>query len=103
MLCNTMYYMETVSLRLDSGLARRIEKEMAASGYSTKTEFIREAIRDRLSEIDEKRNAEWERLAAMRGILKGKGKAKTDEEFRKLREEAGQEFIEMLEKRFSQK
>ncbi|MBI4053587.1 MAG: ribbon-helix-helix protein, CopG family [Candidatus Diapherotrites archaeon] len=95
-----MYYMETVSLRLDPALARRIEKEMASAGYSTKTEFIREAIRNRLSEIEERRKAEWERLAAMRGILKGKGKAKTDEEFRKIRIEAAEKYINELEKKF---
>ena len=88
-------------MRLDSALARQIEKDMKEFKYSTKTEFIREAVRNKLKENERERG--WKALFAARGILKGKGKAKTDEEFYKLREEAGEEFIEKLEKRFSQK
>lgn len=72
--------------------------------YSTKTEFVREALRDKLKEIEEKEKKEaWQRLYALRGSLKGQGKAKTDEEFYKLREDAGKEFMDILEKRFSKK
>lgn len=97
--------MEHISIQLDSAIARQIEKDMKEFRYSTKTEFIRESIRDKLTQLAEQREKKkaWQALYAARGIFKGKGKAKTDEEFRKLREEAGQEFIEMLEKRFSQK
>ena len=97
--------METVSFKLDSALAREIERGMKLSHYSTKTEFIRDSIRVRLEMLAgerEKRKA-WQALYASRGIFKGKGKAKTDEEFRKLTEKAGEEFIEMLEKKFAQK
>ncbi|MBI5884873.1 hypothetical protein HZB89_02125, partial [archaeon] len=62
-------------------------------------------IRSKLKELkeeNEKRKA-WQALFKARGIFKGKGKAKTDGEFRKLTEKAGEEFIEMLEKRFAQK
>ena len=97
--------MENVSLKLDSSMAKQIEKDMKEFNYSTKTEFIRESIRDKLKALAEERNRKksWKALVAARGIFKGKGKAKTDEEFYKLREEAGKEFMEMLEKRFSQK
>jgi len=90
--------METVSLRLDPALARRIEKEMAASGYSTKTEFIREAIRDRLSELEEqsKKEKAWQALFAARGVLKGKVKFKTDEEFYEWRKNEGSRLVKEL-------
>ncbi|MDO8647135.1 MAG: ribbon-helix-helix domain-containing protein [Candidatus Diapherotrites archaeon] len=97
--------MENICVRLDSALARQIEKDMQEFKYSTKTEFIRESIRDKLKQLAEERERKkgWQALYAARGIFKGKGKAKTDEEFRKLTEKAGQEYIEMLEKKFAQK
>ncbi len=97
--------METISLRLDPKLARIIEQDMEEHNYSTKTEYIREAIRTKhsLLEDDKAKKKAWEALYASRGSLKGQGKSKTDAEFRKLTEKAGEEFIEILEKRFAQK
>jgi len=97
--------MENVCLRLDSALSKQIEKDMKEFRYSTKTEFIREAIRSKLKELEEerKRNEGWKALVAARGIFKGKGKAKTYEEWHKLRIEAGEKFMKELEVRFSKK
>lgn len=97
--------MENISIKLESTIAKQIERDMKEFNYSTKTEFIRESIRNRLKELAEEREKRkaWQALYAARGIFKGKGKAKTDEEFYKLREEAGKEFIGILEKRFNQK
>ncbi len=97
--------MENLSLKLEKPMARQIRRDMKDFRYATKTEFIRDAIRDklRLNEEERKRKNGWEALFAARGILKGKGKAKTDEEFRKLTEKAGEEFMEILKKRFAQK
>ncbi|MFA4906799.1 MAG: hypothetical protein WC602_00825 [archaeon] len=97
--------MEHLSIKLEGAIAKQIEKDMKEFNYSTKTEFVRESIRDKLKQLAEEREKKkgWQALYAARGIFKGRGKARTDEEFRKLREEAGQEFIEMLEKRFNQK
>ena len=97
--------MEHLSIQLETSIAKQIDRDIKEFNYSTKTEFIRESIRDKLKANEEERQKKqaWKALFAARGIFKGKGKAKTDEEFYKLREEAGNEFIEMLEKRFSQK
>jgi len=97
--------MENICLRLDSALSKQIEKDMKEFRYSTKTEFIREAIRSRLKELDEEREKKkaWNALYSARGIFKGQGKAKTDEEFRKITEEAAEEYFEKMEKKFSQK
>ena len=94
--------MEHVSIKLETAVARQIERDMREFNYSTKTEFIRESIRDKLKTLAaqrEKRKA-WQALFAARGIFNGKGKAKTDEEFLKLTEKAGEEIIRHYEKKF---
>lgn len=73
--------------------------------YSTKTEFVRDAIRTKIQLLEEDRAKKqaWQTLYAAKGMFKGKGRAKTDKEFRKLTEKAGKEYIELLEKKFAQK
>ena len=95
--------MENISLKLDENIARQIEKDLKEFNYSTKTEFIREAIRDKLNELKEKRKREnaWKALFDARGVFRGKGKAKTDEEFRKIREQVGNEFFKKMKKKVS--
>ena len=44
--------MKTVSLKLDSRFAKDVEKTMKRHRYSTKTEFIREAIRDKITDLE---------------------------------------------------
>ncbi|HLC92202.1 MAG TPA: ribbon-helix-helix domain-containing protein [archaeon] len=97
--------MEIMSIKIESAFVRQIERDMKDFNYSTKTEFVRESIREKLQRLDDERKKKvaWDALFAARGIFKGKGKAKTDDEFYKLREEAGKEFMGILEKRFSQK
>ncbi|MGA2130235.1 MAG: ribbon-helix-helix domain-containing protein [Candidatus Pacearchaeota archaeon] len=46
--------METISLKLEKAFLQEIEKVMKKHNYTTKTEFIREAIRDKLKELGEK-------------------------------------------------
>lgn len=97
--------MEYVSFRTDKSILKQMEKGMKEFNYSTKSDFLRDAVRTKLQLLEEDRTKKkaWGALFASRGIFKGKGKAKTDEEFYKLREEAGKEFMGILEKRFSQK
>ena len=87
--------MEAVCIKVEDELLDRVNQSMKKSGYSTKTEFIREAIREKL-EDDEK-------AALIKEFLKfrGKGRNTTDEERRKTREEVSKELMEELEKRFS--
>ncbi|MEW6294982.1 MAG: ribbon-helix-helix domain-containing protein [Candidatus Diapherotrites archaeon] len=95
--------MENICLRLGSALSRQIEKDMKEFKYSTKTEFIREAIRSKLSSLDEERKKKraWEALFAARGALKGKSRFKTDEEFYNWRHgEGSKEMMEYYEKKF---
>mgnify|MGYP001574587076 CR=1 FL=1 len=83
--------METVSLKLEDKFLHDIEKSMKKHRYSTKTEFIREAIREKLSDL--------EKEEILKGIVKLKGLSKhrtTDEQLHKAREK----IAKMLEKQF---
>ena len=97
--------MDHVSIKLDTAITKQIEKDMKEFNYTTKTEFIRESIRDKLKQLAEEKEKKkaWQALYAARGIFKEKGKAKTDEEFRKLTEKAGEGYIKILEMKFAQK
>ncbi len=94
--------MQSVSLKLDSALAKEIVACMRFGHYSTKTEFIREAIREKLAELKEKRAKQeaWQALFAARGIFKGKGRFKTDEEWHNWRSNV---FSKQLEKELAKK
>jgi len=91
-------------LKLDSAMIKQIEKDMKDFKYSTKTEFIREAIRGKLAELREQRqkDAAWERLFALRGSLKGKGKFKSFEEWHDWRSNVGsKKLMEYFDKKFA--
>jgi Arc/MetJ-type ribon-helix-helix transcriptional regulator len=88
--------MENVSLKLESSMARQIEKGMREFNYSTKTEFIRDSIRGKLKELEKERAEKkaWAALFAARGSLKGKGRFKTDEEWHEWRSGEGSRLLE---------
>lgn len=46
--------MENVSLKLERNFLNAIEKVMKKHNYMTKTEFIREAVRDKIRKLEEK-------------------------------------------------
>ncbi len=46
--------MESITIKVETNLAKEIDQAMK-SDYSTKTEFIREAIRDKIKEIKKER------------------------------------------------
>ena len=83
--------MESVSLKLESGFMKDIEKIMKKNRYSTKTEFIREAIREKIDELEKKE--------ALRNIDKlfGSSKRKTTD---KQLHEAREALVEIYEKKF---
>ena len=88
-----MYYhvlhslMESVTIKIERSLSDRINKSMNIKGYSTKTELIREAIRDKL-EQDEKNILIKEFIS-----FKGKSTVKTsDAQNRKVRDEVAKEI-----------
>lgn len=46
--------MENVSLKIEENFLKAIEKIMRRHNFMTKTEFIREAIRDKMRRLEEK-------------------------------------------------
>ncbi len=75
--------METVTVKFQKDVLKKIDKTMKEHSYSTRTDFIREAIRDKLDDLD--------RDELIKEFLKFKGSAKTktsDKRLREIREEA---------------
>lgn len=71
--------MESISLKLEENFLNAIEKVMKKHLYTTKTEFIRESIRDKIRRLEEKEILEDKDLmsqirASERNIKKGKTK-----------------------------
>ena len=87
--------METITIKVEKNMAKEIDEAMNPN-YSTKTEFIRNALRDKLEEI--KRDKLIEEFMKFRGKAK---KKTTYEENRKTKWEVSKEFEKMLDKRFS--
>ena len=84
--------MESVSLKLEDSFLKNIEETMKKHRYTTKTEFIREAIRDKIRDL-EKEEA-LIRLEKTYGAGAKKGRNITDEDVHK----AGEEVFKQLAK-----
>ena len=83
--------MEQVCIRLEGDFLKDVERIMKKNRYSTKTEFFREAVRDKLKSL--------EREEALKNVEKffGSSNHKTsDEQLHKAREKLAKEY----EKRF---
>ncbi len=73
--------MEVISLKLDEQMLKNIDSALKKHNFSTRTEFIRDAIRTRLSRLE--KDEVIAKLAAFKGSVKSKTKL-TDEEVRKI-------------------
>ncbi len=89
--------MEYISFRTDKNVLRQIEKGMKEFHYSTKSDFLRDAIRTKLQMLEEERARKkaWKALASAKGIFKGK--TKTSKEFRELTEKAAEQFLKKFD------
>ncbi len=83
--------MEIVSLKLENNLLKEIDHTLVRNRYATRTEFIRDAIREKLSDLE--KDQLLKEIARLRGISK---KKTTDQELHQAREKA----FEILENRF---
>ena len=78
--------MESITIKVEDNLAKEVDIAMKRD-YSTKTEFVREAIRDKLKEIRKEKA-----IDELRKYF-GKSKSKTTyTEERKIRKDVGREF-----------
>lgn len=64
--------METISLKMEEDLLHDIDSTIKSYRYSTRTEFIRDAIRSKLNELEKEEIIK--KLAGFKGSLKGKAK-----------------------------
>ena len=64
--------MEIVSFKLQEDILEKVDNLLKPLNFNNRTEFIRDAIRDKLSEI-EKQEA-IRKLAELKGSLKGKAR-----------------------------
>lgn len=86
--------MESISIKLEPNFLKDIEKTIKKNRYSTKTEFIRTAIRDKIKEL--------EKEETLKNIDKlfGSSKHKTTDEQLRV---AGKKAFKQLEKKFKTK
>ncbi len=83
--------METISLKMEKSLLDEMDSKLKENRYSTRTEFIRDSVRRRLSEL--------EKEEAIRKLEENFGKFKG--KFKHTDEEAGNLAVKKLLKRFN--
>lgn len=84
--------METISIKLEENFAKDIEKTLKQHHYTTKTEFVREAIRDKIKHLEK------EEAVLRLNKLYGASKLKTtDAMLHKAREEVVLELEKELQ------
>jgi metal-responsive CopG/Arc/MetJ family transcriptional regulator len=75
--------METVSIKLEDNFAKDLDKTIKKNHYTTKTEFIREAIRDKMKDLEKE-----EMLLRAKRLYGASKRKTTDEELHAAREKA---------------
>ncbi|MBI3051504.1 ribbon-helix-helix protein, CopG family [Candidatus Woesearchaeota archaeon] len=84
--------MQAITIKMEDRLLEELDQKLEYHRYSTRTEFIRDAIREKLSELEK------EEVLKNLALLKGSSKRKTsDAELHAARDKA----FEMLEKKFN--
>ena len=84
--------METITIKMEDKLLEEIDQKLEERRYSTRTEFIRDAIREKLSELE--KEEVLKNLAKLKGFSKRKT---TDGQLHTAREKVA----DMLEKKFN--
>lgn len=84
--------MHTVTLKLQENTFRKVERAMKNFDYSTKTDFIREAIRDKLKELE--REKAWKKFEKLKGAAP---KKYSEDETKRIWEKIGEEFMKKLQ------
>ncbi len=79
--------MQIISLKLEENLLCELDQKLKNHRYSTRTEFIRDAIREKLSELEK------DEILRNLALLKGSSKRKTTNlELHKAREKVFKEL-----------
>ena len=84
--------MQAITVKMEDKLLEEIDQKLQGHRYSTRTEFIRDAIREKLSDLEK------EELLKKLAQLRGSSKRRTsDEDLHK----AGEKAFDLLEKKFN--
>lgn len=73
--------METISLKMEKKLLQDVDSSLKKHRYSTRTEFLRDAVRSKLTQLE--KDEAIRKLEAMKGTLKPKTNL-SDEEIREI-------------------
>ncbi|MEK6904567.1 MAG: ribbon-helix-helix domain-containing protein [Nanoarchaeota archaeon] len=84
--------MQTVCIKMENGILKDIDRKLKKHRYTTRTEFIRDAVRDKLSDLEKEKMLEH--LDAIYG--KFKHKKTTDKKIH----EVGEKIFEEFERKF---
>ena len=82
--------MKVVTLKMEESFLKSIEKAMKKNHYSTKTEFIREALRDKLEQLDKEERIK--QLSKVYGAGKEKYAHVKDKDLKRARKKTEKEF-----------
>ena len=80
--------MEVITVKFQEDVLKRIDESIAKNNFNSRTEFIREAVRDKLADLSKEE--------LMQEFLKLRGKSRiktTDEENERTREKVGEEIM----------
>ena len=83
--------MQTITIKMEDKLLEEIDQKLEDNRYTTRTEFIRDAIREKLSDLEK------EELLKTIAKLRGSSKRKTTDE---QLHEARERLITEYEKKF---
>lgn len=79
--------MEPVTIKFEDNFLQDMEKVMKKHRYATKSEFIREAIRKKINDLERE-----EALARVRKLYGSSKRKTTDEQLHKARDEVSEEL-----------
>lgn len=79
--------MDAVCIKMDKRLSKNMDTVMKEHNYSTKTEFIREAIRDKLTELEKEKM-----ITHLKKLVGASKKKTTEDEYERVREEVMKEL-----------
>ena len=80
--------MEAISLKLDEALLEEMDQNLSKYRYSTRTEFIRDAIRSKLSELEKK-----ELMEAVHHLRGSSKRRTTGKELHDIREQLAEKYF----------
>jgi len=88
--------MEAVTVKFQEDVLKRIDETIAEHNFNSRTEFIREAVRDKIAELGKEE--------LMNEFLKFRGKARKKTAYKdnlKTKQAVSRELMDELGKRFS--